>query len=327
MNFFEHQDKARQNTTQLVGLFVLSIAFTIVAFYGAALAIAAIAEPGWVSSVWQPELFGLIAIAVVAIVGFGTATKTWELRQGGWVVAESLGGRRVELATDDPGEQRLLNVVSEMAIASGVPVPQVYVMDDEASINAFAAGYSAGDAAIGVTRGCIEQLDRDELQGVIAHEFSHILNGDMRLNIRLMGVLQGILLIYLMGNFIFRGTFYLGSGRSYSRRRDRGDGGSGRSRLVMFLAGLAMMVIGSIGLFCGRAIKSAVSRQREFLADASAVQFTRNPNGLAGALMKIGGLSEGSKISSPQAEAASHLFFGNAVSQLSAAFATHPPLK
>ncbi|MEO1132924.1 MAG: M48 family metallopeptidase [Cyanobacteria bacterium J06639_1] len=326
MNFFEHQDKARQNTTQLVVLFILSIAFTIVAFYGAALVIAAIAEPGWVTSIWQPELFGLIAIAVLGIVGFGTITKTWQLRQGGWVVAESLGGRCVELNTDDPDEQRLLNVISEMAIASGVPVPQVYVMDEELGINAFAAGYSAGDAAIGVTRGCIERLNRDELQGVIAHEFSHILNGDMRLNIRLMGVLQGILSIYLIGNFIFRSTYYLGGGRRYSHSRDRGEGG-GRSRLAIFLAGLSMMVIGSIGLFCGRAIKSAVSRQREFLADASAVQFTRNPNGLAGALMKIGGLSEGSKIASPQAEAASHLFFGNAVSQLSSVFATHPPLK
>ncbi|MCB1127976.1 MAG: M48 family metallopeptidase, partial [Verrucomicrobiae bacterium] len=212
------------------------------------------------------------------------------------------------------------NVVEEMAIASGVPVPDVYVLGQERSINAFAAGLKPGDAVIGVTRGCIQMLTRDELQGVIAHEFSHILNGDMRLNLRLIGWLNGILCLAMLGYYLLRIGFYSGSGG--------GGGGGKKGGNPLPLIGLALVVIGFTGVFFGRLIKSAVSRQREFLADASAVQFTRNPDGIVGALKKIGGLMEGSRVMSPAAEEASHMFFGNGLKPplFGSMLATHPPL-
>jgi Zn-dependent protease with chaperone function len=225
-----------------------------------------------------------------------------------------MGGHPLAPQTTDPDERKILNVVEEMAIASGTPVPPVYLLEHEDGINAFAAGYTPGDAVIGVTRGCIQNLNRDELQGVIAHEFSHILNGDMRLNIRLIGVLYGILLISMTGWIIFRST---ANGSSDSERRGVNP---------WPLAGLALYVLGYVGVFFGNLIKAAVSRQREFLADASAVQFTRNPDGIAGALKKIGALAEGARVRAPEAQEASHLFFGEAVGHLLGIFATHPPL-
>src|SRR5262249_35991212 len=204
-------------------------------------------------------------------------------------------------------------------IASGTPVPPVYLLEREDGINAFAAGYTPGDAVIGVTRGCIRNLTRDELQGVIAHEFSHIFNGDMRLNLRLIGLLYGILLISMTGWIIFRST---ANAYQYEDRRE----GDRRGGNPWPLLGLALFVLGYIGVFFGNLIKAAVSRQREFLADASAVQFTRNPDGIAGALKKIGALEEGSHVRTPEAQEASHLFFGDAVGHLLGMFATHPPL-
>ena len=227
------------------------------------------------------------------------------LSSGGRAVAELLDGRLVNPNSIDIHERKLLNIVEEMAIASGVPVPQVYVMDGETSINAFAAGHSASDAAISVTRGCMTMLSRDELQGVIAHEFSHLLNGDMRLNLRLMGLIFGILCLTVIGRVLIQ---------------TRGK------KNPLPLLGLALIIIGWVGVLFGRLIQAAVSRQREFLADASAVQFTRNPGGLAGALKKIGGLGEGSKLQSPRAEEASHLFFANGLKSSFFGFATHPPL-
>ncbi|MEO0378340.1 MAG: M48 family metallopeptidase, partial [Cyanobacteria bacterium P01_A01_bin.17] len=240
---------------------------------------------------------------------FGSLKKTLELRQGGQVVAESLGGVLVLPSTTNPSEQKLLHVVEEMAIASGISVPSVYLLHRERGINAFAAGNTVNDAVIGVTWGCIEELSRDELQGVIAHEFSHILNGDMRLNIRLMGILHGILIIYLSGRVLLRAESY-----------------SSHSKNAGGMLGFALMAVGSIGLLMGRLIKSAVSRQREFLADASAVQFTRDPQGIGNALLKISDST--SRLRSPQAEAASHMFFSNSVGRvsLSEMLATHPPL-
>ncbi|MDJ0702219.1 MAG: M48 family metallopeptidase [Leptolyngbyaceae cyanobacterium MO_188.B28] len=315
MNFFEHQDQARQNTKQLMGLFGLAIAGMILSIY--AVVVIALLDGG-AGGWWRPEVLFLVSLGTLAVVGSGSAYKILQLRQGGMAVAENLGGRLVNLQTRDPREQTLLNVVEEIAIASGTPIPAVYLLEYEPGINAFAAGYTPNDAVIGVTRGCLEHLDRDELQGVIAHEFSHILNGDMRLNIQLIGVLQGILLIYIIGRVFLRSA---GS----SRRRSRREKGNG----IVFI-GLALMGIGGVGLLCGRLIKSAVSRQREFLADASAVQFTRNPSGISSALKKLGGFIEGSRIDSPKAEEASHLFFGNALSPsffLNELFATHPPLE
>lgn len=316
MDFFESQDRARKSTRRLILFFGLAVAAIILAIYFIVLAVFDWGEglvlegPG---DLWVPELFALVAAGTLLLIGGGSLFKILALRRGGPAVAEMLGGRPVSPNTADFGEKRFLNVVEEMAIASGTPVPAVYVLDREPGLNAFAAGYGLSDAAVAVTRGCLENLTRDELQGVIAHEFSHILNGDMRLNIRLIGILFGILLISIVG----RGLVH---SRGVSRRSDRGGG-------LIFL-GLALLLVGAIGVFFGRMIQAAVSRQREFLADAAAVQFTRNPSGIAGALKKIGGLSSGSRIENHHAGELSHLFFAEGVgSALSRLFATHPPLR
>jgi Zn-dependent protease with chaperone function len=328
MDFFQNQEKARKRTGLLVVLFLAAVVLTIVTVY---LAIAAIlvgaghtgedaAPSDVVSRLWDPSLFLMVAGGTVALVSGGSLFKIASLSGGGHTVADLLGGRLVGSDTTDRVERRVLNVVEEMAIASGTPVPPVYIMEREAGINAFAAGYTPADAVIGVTRGCAEHLSRDELQGVIAHEFSHILNGDMRLNIRLMGVLFGILLIGLTGWMILRSQ----TGVRLGARNDDRKGGN-----PLPLIGLALYVIGYVGVFFGNLIKAAVSRQREFLADASAVQFTRNPEGIAGALKKIGALAEGSRVENPEATEASHMFFGQAIGGIGTLFgllATHPPL-
>lgn len=325
MDFFEHQEVARRKTHVLVLYFALAVAGIVVAVYALIVGILAFAgEEGRAElgraeygALWNPGLFLITAVGTGSVVFLASTFKTLQLSGGGAVVARELGGRQLDVNTTDHHERRLLNLVEEMAIASGVPVPAVYVMDAEDSINAFAAGKTPSDAVIGVTRGCMTLLSRDELQGVIAHEFSHILNGDMRLNIRLMGLLFGILFLALVGEIILRSLPRTNVG---SNRKE----GAGIA-LVMFVAGLGLFLIGSVGAFFANLIKASVSRQREFLADASAVQFTRNPDGIAGALKKIGGLSAGSQIANPMAKDASHLFFGNAVS--SQLFATHPPLR
>jgi Zn-dependent protease with chaperone function len=311
MNFFENQDKARQNTQQLLGLFAIAISIMIVAIYIVVLLLLYILTFS-VDAIfiiwWQPSLFFWVSVVTISLISLASFYKILCLRQGGCVIAEELGGRLIITETASEQEQQLLNIVEEMAIASGIPIPKVYLLDREPSINAFAAGFSLNDAVIGVTRGCVEQFNRDELQGVIAHEFSHILNGDMRLNLRLMGLLHGILFIFLIG-------------REMLRIRDEGNDG-----FRLWGLALALMAIGGIGLLCGRLIKAAVSRQREFLADASAVQFTRNPDGISGALHKLEQMD--SRLLTPKAEASSHMFFGNAVKIhfLSEKFATHPPL-
>ncbi len=322
MNFFEHQDQARRNTTKLLLLFGLSIAVMIAAFYGVAIAVLSTQGTPELGGLvlWRPGILFWVASGTLAFMVVGSSTKMAQLRQGGHSLARWLGGRELNPLTDDPDEQRLINVVSEMALASGTPIPAVYLLDDEPGINAFAAGYNADKAVIGVTRGCLDQLNRDELQGVIGHEFSHILNGDMALNLKLIGVIHGLLLIYIAGRVVLRWGYYGGSSR-----RSKDDKSAG----AVLAAALAMVVIGYLGVLCGRLIKSAVSREREFLADASAVQFTRNPEGLTGALRKIGQISAGSTMVSPMAETASHLLFGEAngnLSFLGGWFATHPPL-
>ncbi|MFP4598838.1 MAG: M48 family metallopeptidase [Persicimonas sp.] len=330
-NFFEHQDTARRNTFRLVVLFGLAVLLTIVAVY--VVAVVALkghaiytSGPGDPSvSWWSTKAFMLSTIGTLVLVGGGTIYKIRELaRGGGSLVCEQLGGRFVDFRTDNLAEQQLINIVEEMSIASGVSVPLLYVLDNESGINAFAAGFTPNNAAVAVSRGCLELLNRDELQGVIAHEFSHILNGDMRINIRMIGILHGILMLALAGRVMMRAAFYSGGGRSRSSKN------SGSGLLYLVGAGAALFVIGYVGRLFGQMIKSAVSRQREYLADASAVQFTRNPKGLAGALQKIGGYTNGSRINSPNAEEISHLFFGNALSGsswLNSVFATHPPLK
>jgi Zn-dependent protease with chaperone function len=309
-DFFERQDIARRNTKWLVLMFVLAVIGIVVTTF-VVTAIALGATGGGDISFEIPAASGLGALA---LIGGGSAYKIAQLAGGGTIVAERLGGRRVFPNSTDPTEKRLLNVVEEMALASGVPVPPVFLLIEEKGLNAFAAGFSTSDAVVGVTRGCAEQLTRDQLQGVIAHEFSHILNGDMRLNLRLIGVLHGILVMGLVGREILR-IAGRGGRRSGSRRNNSGA--------YLLFIGLAFMVVGFVGLFFGNLIKAAVSRQREFLADASAVQFTRNPEGIAGALKRIGSAVFGSRVTNPRADEASHMYFATGVSSL---FATHPPL-
>ncbi len=323
MDFFEQQDKTRRKTKLLVFYFAVAV---VGAHRGHLFRVAGhfYRRPG--------AQIALITAGTAADFALESATvprrqpsarwrssssaalyKTMALAPGGSAVSEMMGGRLVNPNSTDPDERKLLNVVEEMAIASGVPVPQVYVMDEEDGINAFAAGHKPGDATITVTRGCMKILSRDELQGVIGHEFSHILNGDMRLNLRLMGIIFGILCLAIIGRVLLQTA--------------RG-GGRGRGKNPLPLLGLALLLIGYIGVFFGRLIQAAVSRQREFLADASSVQFTRNPGGITGALKKIGGLGEtGSRISHAHAEELSHMFFGNGVSEpFIGLLETHPPL-
>ena len=336
MDFFERQDQARRSTRRLLVYFMLAVILIILSIYIAVIAIVygfsvnrALGHPfQW----WDPDMFLWVTGGTLSVIVIGSLYKIFALSQGGEVVGRWLGGRLIDSNTPNPQERRLLNAVEEMAIASGTPVPSVFLLEEEKSINAFAAGFTPADAVIGVTQGTLQILYRDELQGVIAHEFSHILNGDMRLNIRLIGILNGILVIAMIGYGILRGT------RSSSSKK--GGGGA------VLAFGAALFIIGYVGVFFGKLIKSAVSRQREFLADASAVQFTRNPDGIAAALKKIGGLVHGSRIEGPKAEETSHLFFSDGMHgtkspvlsmrnrkppvQTQSAFsfmATHPPLE
>ena len=271
-------------------------------------------------SLWQPKLLLGLTAATLAVVGMASLYKWKQFSAGGSAVAESVRGRRINPHTTDLRERRLLNVVEEMAIASGTPVPAVYVLDDEPAINAFAAGLTTNDAVVAVTRGTLEKLTRDELQGVIGHEFSHILNGDMRLNLRLTALLFGILVLGLAG----RGVLWSLRGARFRSRDSKSSGGFLAAIVVI---GLALVVIGYVGYFFGRIIQAAVSRQREFLADASAVQFTRNPVGLSGALKKIGGYALGSSLQTSKAAAIGHFFFAQSFrSGLTGLWATHPPL-
>ena len=321
MDFFAQQDKSRRKTKLLVFYFAIAVAALIVAVYFASLVIFTGVQsqqhhnfgeaPSF--ALWNPQLFLCVAVGVLAVVLIGSTYKTLALAQGGSVVSEMMGGRLIAPNSTDPDERKLLNVVEEMAIASGVPMPQVYVMDEEDGINAFAAGHKPGDATITVTRGCMKLLSRDELQGVIGHEFSHLLNGDMRMNLQLMGIIFGILCLAIIGRILLQTA--------------RG-GGRGRGQNPLPILGLVLLIVGYIGVFFGRLIQAAVSRQREFLADASSVQFTRNPGGITGALKKIGGLGEtGSRLSHAHSEELSHMFFGNGVSEpFIGLLETHPPL-
>ena len=320
MNFFESQDRARKHTFQLVSLFALAVVTLIIMTNLLVMVVFGVINTEQVQSAealfqqidWRT--FATVSVAVGAVVLVGSLYKMLALSAGGKAVAESLGGKLIPSNTDDPKQRKLLNVVEEISIASGTPAPPVYVLENEAGINAFAAGFSPRDAVIGVTQGTIEHLSREQLQGVIAHEFSHIFNGDMRLNIRLIGVLNGVLIIGILG-------YYLLYSASFSRR------GRGNEKAAMLALAIGLMVIGYAGTFFGSLIKAAVSRQREYLADASAVQFTRNPDGIGGALKRIGGLESGSKVKNPGASEVSHAFFAQGVSGfMQGLSATHPPL-
>jgi len=316
MNFFEHQDKARKQTRILVLVFMLAVLAIVIAMNLVMLGVFGrfpSAEHGWFSpGFWlaNGQVVLWTSLATVLVIVLASAYRSAQLRGGGAQVARELGGVEVTGDSNDPLRRRLLNVVEEMAIASGVPVPQVFVLEHEPGINAFAAGWSPADAAVAVTRGTLETLNREELQGVIAHEFSHVFNGDMRLNIRLIGILFGILVLAVAGRRM------LGSMR-FSRGRNKNAG-------AIVAVALAVMLVGYIGLFFGRWIQAAVSRQREYLADASAVQFTRSSEGLAGALKKIGARASGSRMKVNTDEVGHMLFAMGFSGKL---FATHPPLE
>lgn len=332
MDFFEAQDKARSKTWKLIVLYVLAVLaivttiYLVVNFFFHYRAVEYEA-PFWSKEVlWKPQLLLLVSAAVLTVILLGTFYRVSQLSKGGSSVAEMAGGRKVDFSTKDPAERRLVNVVEEMSIASGIPVPAIYVLDEEEGINAFAAGFSSRDAAVGVTRGTIEQLTRDELQGVIAHEFSHIFNGDMRLNIRLIGILNGILVLHVLGMIVMRGSIFAGHGGGRSSGDGQGKGGGGA--MAILVLGLVLLIVGYIGMLFGRMIQAAVSRQREYLADAAAVQYTRNPDGIGGALRKIGGLKDGSKVENGHSSELSHMFFAKGLkSGMNSVFSTHPPLE
>lgn len=316
MNFFDAQDSARSATRRLVVVYIVAtilIVAAITAVVGFAILGSSMTTAGSVAGNVTPVLVGT-ALGATALIFGASIVKTASLSGGGSKVAIAMGGTLVDADINDPLRRRLRNVVEEMAIASGVPMPDLFVLEEEPGINAFAAGYTSSDAAIAVTRGTLETLSRDELQGVIAHEFSHILNGDMRLNIRMMGVLYGIMVVGLLGRTLLRSGHYA----SLSRRREN-------NLPVVFMIGLGLTLIGWIGVFFSRVIKAGVSRQREYLADASAVQFTRQTEGIANALKKIGGYSASSLIRERDPEEVSHMLFGTGA-KFSSLFATHPPL-
>ena len=308
MDFFESQRKAKKKTGLLVFFFLLGLLFITAIIE---LIIGAIFG-------FSIGLVLLVFAGTVSVVGLASLYKSNELKTGGAVIAQMMGGQLVSPSTTHPEERKLMNVIEEMSIASSVPMPEVYIMPNEEGINAFAAGFTVDDAVIGVTAGCVYHLSRDELQGVMAHEFSHILNQDMRLNIKLMAIVFGLIVLAVIGRIVVDIGF--SAGRSGSRE-------GGGAALGLGVIGLVIMLAGFLGEFMGNMIKSAVSRQREYLADSSAVQFTRNPEGLSGALKKIGALSGGSLLKSPRTAEASHMFFGNGLKQSWFSFtSTHPPL-
>lgn len=336
MNFFERQDVARRKTRMLLLLFIPAVIGVV------AVVDIAVSLGYFLLSAYNNQLFGyeipryslsatphnvlLFSTVVMFVVILGqTSLGMHELRDGGSAIAEAFDARRVDPDTHDRMERQLLNVVEEMAIASGTRVPSVYVLDDEEGLNACAAGHSMSDAIIVVTRGLLDNLDRDELQGVIAHEFSHILNGDMALNTRMIGMLAGIVAIGSFGMFLLRNSVIdrIGSGDAFFTRRGGKD-----AFLPSLLGGAVMAAIGYTGLFFARLIKAAVAREREYLADAAAVQFTRNPEAVASALEKMRTAQAGTLVRNRYAEEASHMFFGQSFRiGLSNLFATHPPLE
>jgi Zn-dependent protease with chaperone function len=321
VNFFTAQDQARRMSRNLVLAYLFATAFIVLGVTAVVgFALYSVTDTsygvGLADGLAQhaPILIATALGTTLLILG-ATAYKTAALSGGGGKVARDLGGVLVTPDSQDPLHRRLRNVVEEMSIASGTPVPEIYVLEQESGINAFAAGYEPGDAAIAVTQGALQLLDREELQGVVAHEFSHILNGDMRLNIRLMGVLFGIMVLTMIGRTILRGARY---GAFVSNRRNK-------AAPAILVIGFGLAIVGGIGILFARIIKASVSRQREFLADASAVQFTRQTRGIANALKKIGGYSGYSYLQAADPEEVSHMLFGSGAS-LSGLFATHPPL-
>lgn len=343
MDFFQAQDDARKKTKLLVFYYAMAVIIITLAVYAAVTVGFVYYEMKTKPSasidsalLFDPMRFVFTVLGVGITIGLGSLYKVMSLRSGGSAVAESLGGERIDRSTKDHKRKMLLNVVEEMAIASGVPVPEVYILKQEAAINAFAAGWGAEDAVIAVSAGALNELSRDELQGVVAHEYSHVLYGDCRMNIRLMGVLFGIMMLSVFGRIMRMaiggggrrrgGMVYVGGSRR--RSSSSGKGGGGAIIIAILIVIVLVTIIGYIGTFFGRLIQAAISRQREYLADAAAVQFTRNPEGIAGALKRISVNTYQSAMIHPNASEAAHMFFADGIERsFSAAMSTHPPLE
>ena len=313
MNFYQHQDAARHRSGLLIGYFVAAVILIVVLInlvvYWAMIAAGGVpvAPSDWIR---EPYIL-FVSLAVIGVIALSSLWTTLRLRGGGKALAKMVGARRVDPSSSDPAERQLMNVVEEMSIASGVTVPELYVLDDEPGINAFVAGTRPSETVMVVTQGALDNFSRDELQGVVAHEYSHIFNQDMSLNMRLMGFLAGILFIGQIGRILLHS----------------GANSRGKNSSQFALVGLAVFIIGYIGIFFGNLIKAAVSRQREFLADASAVQFTRHPDGIGGALLKIRNHTQGSTLNSGHADDLSHFCFGASIANsFGGLMATHPPL-
>src|SRR5690554_226302 len=323
MNFFQHQERARRRTWLLAGYFILAVIAIVFAVSLTLYLAAGYLQGGHASlSQWlgSPVMVFSVIITLFIIL-FGSGRKAWQLRGGGVALAKLLGAREVLATATDSADRRLRNVTEEMAIASGIPAPRTFVMESEPAINALVAGYRPSAAVLVVTRGTLDNLNREELQGVIGHEFSHIFNADMRLNMRLIAILASILAIGKVGELLIHANT---RARLFNRRSGRNEA-DGIAAIIIL--GLLMMAIGYIGLFFGRLIKAAISRQRELLADASSVQFTRNPSGIANALIKIRN-QHGSHLVSSHGEDMSHMCFGATVPfRFQGLLATHPPVE
>lgn len=322
MDFFREQDIARRNTRLLTGLFCLAVLALIVitnlVFVGFLIFESGNGGPITYGSVVDWQSFFAVGAVVALVVGAVVLVNWLNFARGGKQVAAALGGRLVQPGSDDALEQRAANIVQEMALAANMPAPSLFVLDEEPGINAFAAGTTPANAVVAVTRGALSTLNRDQLQGVIGHEFSHILNGDMRLSIRLAAMLRGITFIGDVGSLLLRSASHRGRYRTSSKDDDRG---------ALLAIGLGLYLIGLLGGLMAGLIKSAISKQKEYLADASAVQFTRNPEGIGNALKIIGGHASGTFVETARAEEMSHLFFGQVKHRLWSGFATHPPIE
>jgi Zn-dependent protease with chaperone function len=325
MDFFERQHRAKIETKKLVFYFVLAVVLIIlmlnvIAFYAVNLSVE---HPVAVKD-WPLSAISLsVTAGTIVVILIGSLIRYWQVRGGGQAVAEMVGARRLDMDSKVPEERRLINVVEEMSIASGMSVPTIYIMDNEQGLNAFVAGLIPSDTILVVTRGLLDTLNRQELQGVVAHEFSHIFHSDMRINMRLIGILGGILAIGQLGYYLLRSLRYSGG-----RSRSRSSGNGGQAVIALVAMSLAMIVVGYVGMFFGRLIKAAISRQREYLADAAAVQYSRDNMGIANALYKIKTNGKGSLLDSSHAEDMSHMCFGKSVQlrAFSGVLATHPPI-
>lgn len=318
-DFWEHQDRARSRSLILLALFIVSVVITVAAINVAVATVVRweLRTPGDWRWLWDPRTCAITSGATVFIILAGTFLKFRELNIGGAAIADMIGGEPLSMQNQTADEVRLRHVVEEMAIAAGLPAPQIYIVKFEFCINAFVAGYTPGDAVIGVTEGAISKLTRDELQALVGHEFSHLFNGDMRLNMRLTGFVHGLMAVSVVGRALVLSSF---------RVRGLAPAGGKLFAPLWLLLGLVFWIIGYLGNLCGRAIQAALCRQREYLADASAVQYTRNPDAIAGVLKKAGWYN--TWLRNPYASVANHFLFGDCFGDdWLRFFRTHPRIR